>query len=272
MMVDYGLLVKEEIMENPINKETENLWNEYCKTRDVDLRNQIILKYVYLVKHVVNRMWGIYSYRKQMEDMISCGVLGLIDAIDRYDPSRGVKFETYAYFRIRGEIIDQIRKSDWIPKNIRLQTKKIEQTMAILEDKLGRQPSEQEIADRLCIKLEDFHRILGQIHTYTVISLDEHLSDAVSTSVLLADTTESPERSAGNNEMKEVLTKAIETLPEKEKTVVSLYYFEEMNLKEIGAVLGVSESRISQIHTKALMRMKNRLARHKEIFFEEDHS
>lgn len=259
-------------MESPINKETENLWIEYYKTRDSDLRNQIILKYIYLVKHVVNRMWGSYSHRNQMEDMISCGVLGLIDAIERYDISRGVKFETYAYFRIRGEIIDQIRKNDWIPKNIRIQAKKAEQAALMLEEKLGRQPSEQEIAEQLAMRLEDFHRILLQLHTYAVVSLDEHISDAASGLLVLSDRKESPERLAGEKEMKEVLVNAIETLSEKERAIVSMYYFEEMNLKEIGAVLGVSESRVSQIHTKALMRMKNRLTRHKEYIFEEDHS
>jgi RNA polymerase sigma factor for flagellar operon FliA len=270
-MEDCCLLVKEERMENPINKESENLWIDYYKTRDLSVRNQIILKYVYLVKHVVNKMWGSYSHLKQMEDLVSCGVLGLIDAIERYDLSRGVKFETYAYFRIRGEIIDQIRKSDWIPKNVRMQSKKIEQTMAFLEDKLGRQPSEQEIADHMLIKIEDLKKFLGQCHSLSVVSLDEHVLDATYGSALLADKAEAPERLANDNEMKEVLTNAIETLTDKEKMVVSLYYFEEMNLKEIGVVLGVSESRVSQIHTKALLRMKNRLMRHKEAFFEEEH-
>jgi len=269
-MQDSLLLVKEDKMEDPINKESEYLWIDYSKTRDVSVRNQIILKYVYLVKHIVNRMWGSYSHLKQMEDLVSCGVIGLIDAIERYDLSRGVKFETYAYFRIRGEIIDQIRKSDWIPKNIRMQAKKIEQTMALLEDKLGKQPSEQEIADHMSMRIEDFQKIMGQFHSLSMVSLDEHLSDATSSSTLVADKTESPERFTGDNEMREVLTNAIETLPEKEKIVLSLYYFEEMNLKEIGAVLGVSESRVSQIHTKALFRMKNKLVRHKESFFEEE--
>lgn len=258
-------------MEDPISKESENIWIDYYRTRDVNVRNEIILKYVYLVKHVVNRMWGSYSHLKQMEDMVSCGVIGLIDAIDRYDLSRGVKFETYAYFRIRGEIIDQIRKADWIPKNIRMQVKKIEQTMALLEEKMGRQPSEQEIADHMSIRIEDVYKFMGQCHLLSVVSLDEHLLDATSSSALVADRTESPERLAGDNEMREVLASAIETLPEKEKIVVSLYYFEEMNLKEIGSVLGVSESRVSQIHTKALLRMKNRLVRHKESFFKEEH-
>ena len=258
-------------MEDPINEESENLWINYRKTRDVNIRNQIILEYVYLVKHVVNRMWGSYSHLKQMEDLVSCGVIGLMDAIERYDHSRGVKFETYAYFRIRGEIIDQMRKSDWIPKNIRMQAKKIEQTMTLLEDKLGKQPSDQEIADHMSIKIEDIQKIMGQSHSLSVVSLDEHLLDATSSSALVADKTESPERLAVDNEMREVLTKAIETLPDKEKIVLSLYYFEEMNLKEIGAVLGVSESRVSQIHTKALFRMKNKLVRHKETFFEEEH-
>ncbi len=258
-------------MENLINKESEILWIDYGKTKDVNLRNQIIMKYVYLVKHVVNRMWGSYSHIKQMEDLVSYGVIGLIDAIERYDISRGVKFETYAYFRIRGEIIDQIRKSDWIPKNVRMQGKKIEQAMAFLEGKIGRQPSEQEVANHLSIRIEDLQKFLGQCHSLSLISLEEQLLDATSGSALVADKGESPERLAVDNEMKEVLANAIETLTEKEKMVVSLYYFEEMNLKEIGSVLGVSESRVSQIHTKALFRMKNRLMRHKDSFFEEEH-
>ena len=258
-------------MEDPINEESENLWIDYCKTRDINVRNQIILKYVYLVKHVVNRMWGSYSHLKQMEDLVSCGVIGLMDAIERYDLARGVKFETYAYFRIRGEIIDQIRKSDWVPKSIRMQAKKIEQTMILLEDKLGKQPSDQEIADHMSIRIEDIQKIMGQSHSLSVVSLDEHLLDSTSSSALVADKTESPERLAADNEMREVLSKAIETLTDKEKIVLSLYYFEELNLKEIGAVLGVSESRVSQIHTKALLRMKNKLVRHKESFFEEEY-
>jgi len=263
------MLVKEKDMENPINKESDYLWIEYNKNKDINIRNQIILRYIYLVKHVVNRMWGSYSHLKQTEDLISCGVLGLIDAIDRYDLSRGVKFETYAYFRIRGEIIDQLRKNDWIPKNIRTQAKNIEETISFLESKLGRQPNDQEMADHMSITIEDFHRILGQLHSFSVVSLDEQLSDATPPSVLVADKAKTPERMAGINEIKTLLTFAIDSLPEKEKIVVSLYYFDEMNLKEIGKVLGVSESRVSQIHTKALLRMKNKLARHKELVFDE---
>ena len=258
-------------MENPINKESDNLWIEYSKNRDINVRNQIILRYIYLVKHVVNRMWGSYSHLKQTEDLISCGVLGLIDAIDRYDLSRGVKFETYAYFRIRGEIIDQLRKNDWIPKNTRLQAKKVEEMIAFLESKLDRQPNDQEIAEQMSITIEDFHKILGQLHSFSLVSLDDQLSETTFHSGLVADKDETPERVAGMNEIKTLLTYTIDSLPEKEKMVVSLYYFDEMNLKEIGKVLGVSESRVSQIHTKALLRMKNKLARHKELIFDEEY-
>jgi len=250
------------------NKETESLWFEYSKKKDLDLRNQIILKYIYLVKHVVNRMWGTYSHRNQADEMMSWGVLGLIDAIDRFDLTRGVKFETYAYFRIRGEIIDQIRKNDWIPKNVRMQSKRIEETIMQLEDRLARHPSAQEIADHLSIPLEDYFKILSQVHSSTIVSLEEQIADSLTGLNSVSDKGKTPEQIIYDKEVKRILTSAIEEIPEKEKQVLSLYYFEQLNLKEIGVVLGVSESRISQIHTKALMRLKNKLVRHKDLFFE----
>jgi len=256
-------------MEMLINRDLEVLWREYIKTKNVDLRNQLIELHIYLVKHVVNRMWGSYSHLKRKEDLISCGVIGLIDAIDRFDLSRGVKFETYAYFRIRGEIIDQLRKEDWIPKNVRNQVKVIESALVHLENKFGRTPTEEEIAKHTDLSLENVRKYLGQYHSLTMISLDEQLQESSLGSLLADNKSISPEEFACQNELKNELAKVINSLAENEKVVVSLYYFEEMNLKEIGAVLGVSESRVSQIHTKALMRIKNKLGMYRKTFDEE---
>jgi len=259
-------------METRDDKEIDTLWLEYGKSKNIEVRNQIILKYIYLVKFVVNRLWSSYSHRNQADEMMSSGVFGLIDAIDRFDIKRGVKFETYAYLRIRGEIIDQFRKNDWIPKNVRTQAKIIEESMCLLEEKLGRHPSDQEIADKLSISVEDYFKVMAQIHSSTVVSFEEQVANTSAGLFAIMDKGKTPDQMVCDEEVKTILISAIKDIPENEKQVLNLYYFDQLNLKEIGIVLGVSESRVSQIHTKALMRLKNKLTRHKDLFFREENA
>jgi RNA polymerase sigma factor for flagellar operon FliA len=179
-----------------------------------------------------------------------------MDAIDKFDISKEVKFETYASMRIKGEIIDQLRKQDWAPISLRQKIKRIEEGMDTLEGKLGRAPSENEVAEFVSMNVEDVKKVLDESHAFNVVCLDEILVDRVNTEELVAGSDDSPENSFERSELSEVLASCIDGLPERERLVVSLYYNDELTLNEIGAVLGVTESRVSQIHTKAVMSLR----------------
>ncbi len=236
------------------------LWIQYKKNGDVQLRNQIIEYYSQLVNRVVNRIAPRYSDYIDVDDLMGYGIFGLIDAIEKFDIDKGTKFEAYASFRIRGAIIDQIREQDWIPRSLRNKAKEVEKTMEKLEMKLGRQVEDDELANHMGISVEDLHRLLGQVHSFSIMSLDEQVLEIIGNTTLTSDSY-TPEEQAVIEELKRILIEFIETLPEKEKKVISLYYFEELTLKEIGMIIGVSESRVSQLHSKALIRLKNMLKR-----------
>ncbi|MCL5019218.1 MAG: FliA/WhiG family RNA polymerase sigma factor [Patescibacteria group bacterium] len=253
-----------------LNPDLESVWIEYRKTKSSALRNQLILNYAYLVKFVINRLWGTYQHRAQIEDMFNQGVIGLIDAIERYDYTKGVKFDTYAYYRIRGEIIDQFRRDDWIPKNVRIQSKKLQEAIVSLEYNKGRTPEDIEISDFLSISIDEYYKIESQIHVASIVSIEELIYDSSNMQQEIVDSGSTPEKSLFESEIKRLLANAIDDMPEKEKLVLSLYYFDEMNIKEIGLILGVSDSRVSQIHTKALGRLKSKLTRHKDLLLLKD--
>jgi RNA polymerase sigma factor for flagellar operon FliA len=241
--------------------QTERLWAEFVKTRSLEMRNELVMKYVPLVKHVVLRLMPTYRKHVDFDDLMSSGLLGLMDAIDKFDITKGVKFETYASLRVKGEIIDQIRKQDWAPISLRQKIKKVEECYETLESSMGRIPTEDDVASKLSMSAEDVKKTLDEAHTFNLVALDEMLMDRMTGDSLAAPPDESPEKRLEEQEIRTVLAKTIEALPEKEQQVVAMYYHEEMTLKEIGLVLGVTESRVSQIHSKALMTLRTKMTK-----------
>lgn len=245
----------------------QKLWEEYTKKRAPELQEKIIIEYAGLVKLVAGRLSMYLGYNVEYDDLVGYGIFGLIDAIDKFDYAKGVKFETYASLRIRGAILDQIRKMDWIPRSIRQKQRKMDQAYQCLEIKQGRAANDGEIAQKLDISLEELEAWQNQTKITNIISLDEFMEQGSESTIdqYLTATFDQPEKIVEKQELKELLVKALETLTEKEKTVINLYYYEELTLKEISRVLEVSESRISQLHTKALQKMKLRLGNNMDI-------
>ncbi len=250
--------------------ETKRLWNQYKKNGDRECKNMLIENYIPLVKITAGRLKStITASSVEMDDLTSYGILGLIDAIEKFDIEKNVKFETYAQMRIRGSMIDQLRKNDWAPRSLRQKAKQIENTYRELENKLGRNPTEHEVANFIGIDIKSFHEILGDISTLSVVSLEEMLENKIE--VRAADLTREgqslnvsqPEELVEVKEMKEILRQAITDLPEREKLLITLYYYEELTYKEIGNIMNISESRVSQLHTKAVIRMRNKLSDHR---------
>jgi RNA polymerase sigma factor for flagellar operon FliA len=242
------------------------LWRKYCASRDRQLRDRLILTYAPLVKFVAGRLGSGLPAHVDEGDLVSYGLLGLIGAIERYDPDRDVKFETYAIARIKGSIIDELRAMDWVPRSVRARARDIERAIGELEAQSGRAPSEEEIAAKLGVSQDELGENLLEISRSSIAALDElwTVSSSGGDQVALIDTIEDtqgpePQTALAQTEMREALGEAIARLPEREKLVVTLYYYEELTLREIGEVLGVTESRVSQLHTKAILRLKARL-------------
>jgi len=240
-------------------QELAGLWRKYKMNGDLNSRNKLITYYSYLVRLVVNRLSIKYKDYVDDDDLFGYGILGLMDALEKYDMGKGIKFETYASYRIRGAIIDQIRRQDWVPRNLRKKSKQLEEALFELENKLGRPPAEEELALHLSMTVEEVHEIINQLHLFTVLSFEEQIIESKTRLELLDDNSETPEESVLINELKESLAKAIDSLKENEKKIVSLYYYDQLTFKEIGIVLGISESRVSQLHTRALMKLKRQL-------------
>ena len=246
--------------------ESLSLWQEYRQTRDRALRDRLILTYAPLVKFVAGRLGATLPSHVDEQDLVSYGLLGLIGAIERFDPDREIKFETYAIARIKGAIIDELRSLDWVPRSVRTRAREIERAIAELERTLMRAPTDIEIATKVGITGEELEDSLTEISRTSIAALDELWSPSGSgDQISLIDTIEdqsgpNPEVSLEQTELKEALGEAISRLPEREKLVVTLYYYEELTLREIGEVLGVTESRVSQLHTKAVLRLKARLS------------
>lgn len=240
---------------------TEELWNEYKKNNDKKTKNQLIVEYIPLVKIVSGRMYNFYGSKVDFEDLISYGVLGLIDSIERFDLNRNIKFETYAQIRIKGTIIDNIRKLDWIPRSLRKKSKDLQSSMLELENKLGHAPTNEELGKHMNMDTEEIEDLLSDISTFNVISLEDTLRGKGEGTINVKSKVDTPEDIIERKEVKDILAEAIENLPEKEQLVISLYYYDELTYKEIGHILKLSESRISQIHSKSILKMKNYLAR-----------
>ncbi len=241
-------------------------WEEYKANGTASARDALILHYSPLVKYVAGRVSAGLPANVEQADLISYGIFGLIDAIDKFDRDRGIKFETYAISRIRGAIIDELRAIDWVPRSVRFKAREIEKAYAALENKLKRPPSDVEIAEEMGISIDDLTQIYSKLSSVSLVALDELTSsdgergDRMSLVDTLEDTKFiTPMESVETDEMRKILGDAINRLPEREKIVVTLYYFERLTLAEIGTVLGVTESRICQMHTKAVLALRSRI-------------
>jgi len=247
--------------------ETAGLWQEFQKSRDKAVRDRLILTYAPLVKYVAGRLGSGLPAHVDEGDLVSYGLLGLIGAIERYDPDRDVKFETYAIARIKGSILDELRALDWVPRSVRSRARQIERAMSELEAKLGCAPSDEELATKVGITVDELEGSLTDISRSSIGALDElwTISGSGGDQVALIDTIEDtqgpePQSALAQTELREMVADAITSLPEREKLVITLYYYEDLTLREIGEVLGVTESRVSQLHTKAILRLKARLS------------
>ena len=236
----------------------EKLWASYKKNKTPELREQIIIEYAPLVKTVAGRLFMYLGSNVEFDDLVGYGVFGLIDAIDKFDSEKDVKFETYASLRIKGAILDQIRKMDWIPRTIRQKQRKIDEAIRAIELRTGKNAADEEIAAELGITDDEFTSWQSQLKVTNLVSLNEFMeqgnepvSDATHNAQFIT-----PEDNVSKEELKKVLADSLKLLTEKERKVILLYYYEDMTLKEIAQVLEVSESRVSQLHTKALSKMK----------------
>lgn len=249
-----------------INNNQTDLWKLYSEGKDASIREKLIIQYSYLVKYVAGRLRIYFGSNVEYDDLISNGIVGLIDAIDKYDVNKGVKFETYASLRIRGAIIDSIRALDWVPRSLRQKHKELEKVYLEAENELGYPPTDKEIADRLGISVDEFYKLLNDVNVSSVMSLEEFLEQNYEIGVKNPRTSseDKPEDYVEREELKNILADAIDKLPEKEKMVITLYYYEELTIKEISAIMKVSESRISQLHTKAILRLQGKLARYRK--------
>jgi len=244
-----------------------DLWRLYKSEADPAVREKLILHYSPLVKYVAGRVGVGLPPNIEQADLVSYGIFGLIDAIEKFDIERAIKFETYAISRVRGAIIDELRAIDWIPRSVRHKAREVERAYAELEGELHRTPTEAEVAGRMGIKVGDLHHIFSQVSYVNVVALDELLSvgGEKGDSLTLGDTledkgAEDPVLAFEGEETKYLLARAINQLPEREKIVVTLYYYEGLTLAEIGQVLGVTESRICQMHTKAVLQLRGKIA------------
>ncbi len=238
--------------------DVQKIWDLYSKEKTLELKNQLVLHYLPQVKSIVLRLMPTYKAYSNYDDMLSCGILGLMDAIEKYDIRRDVKFEYYAAMRIKGEIIDNIRKQDWAPSSLRRKIKAISNAYYELENNLCREPTDKEVADHLEMDEEELHSTLGKSQMFNIIHFEEMVQNDV-WEQSISSQSGSLEEEVESKEMVEILGNIIDNLPEKEKLVITLYYYEEMTLKEVANVLGVSESRVSQIHSKAVMKLRTKM-------------
>ncbi len=235
-------------------------------TQGVDgkLRDQLIMDYAPLIRFVAQRIAARLPSNIEIDDLISAGVIGLMDAIEKYDPSRDNKFKTYAEFRIRGAILDELRSQDWVPRSIRDKAKRIERTFAELEQRLGRAPQDSEVAEAVGVTLDEYYDMVAKVKAVTLLSIDELIGPSQHDRKSLLECLENvgsknPFVQLKSKGVRELIVENIEQLPEKQKLVLSLYYYEDLNLKEIGKVLDVTESRVSQLHTQAVNKLRQKL-------------
>ena len=232
-------------------------------------KDKLIMEYAPLIKFIAQKIAVRLPSNIELDDLISSGVIGLMDAIEKYDPTRDNKFKTYAEFRIRGSILDELRAQDWVPRSVRDKAKLLDRTFVNLEAELGRQPTDEEVCDKLGISIDEFHDMVNQVRPVSVLSIDDSATfsnvDKKSILNLLEGCKlNNPLTQLNMKSVKEIVTQSIEDLPERQRLVLSLYYYEDLNLKEIGKILRVTESRVSQLHAQAITRLRARLSAHFE--------
>lgn len=244
----------------------ENLWREYKETDSKIAKDKLLAEYAHLVKYIVNRIAVNLPGSVDRDDLTSTGIMGLIKAVETFELERGFKFETYAGHKIRGAILDELRSLDWVPRSVRQKSKDIQRVYAKLENELGRIPYDDEVCEEMGISMKEYEEILSEVTPTTIISLEEAMPDRGSDSkeLRIIDSIEDPGsdnplKELGFTEVKNILKDTIANLPEKEKLVVALYHYEELTLKEIGVVLDITESRVSQIHSKAILKLRSKL-------------
>jgi RNA polymerase sigma factor for flagellar operon FliA len=242
------------------------IWKQYKQHKDAPTKERIVLHYLHLVKYIASRLKVHFPPQVELDDLMSSGIIGLLDAIEKFDVDRGLKFETYAMARIRGAIIDELRNLDWAPRSVRKKEHELETAYDKLERELGRVATDEELARFLHIDQAELHGLFGQINTSIFLSLDDLVSmggnDADTTrriNLLKSHDRNNPDLLLHLRQVQEILGKAIDSLPEKIKQMISLYYYEDLNLKEIGEVLGISESRVCQIHSQGMLLLRNKL-------------
>jgi RNA polymerase sigma factor FliA len=228
-------------------------------------KEELIKEYAPLIKFVAQKIAIRLPPNIELDDLISAGSIGLMDAIDKWDPTRDNKFKTYAEFRIRGSILDELRSQDWIPRSVRDKAKALDRTISALENDLGRYPTEEEVSAKLNMPMDEFHELVNQVRPVSLLSIDDQPTFSDSDKKSIANLLEGAKSGSPFNQLnvkvvKDVVAKAIEELPERQRLVLSLYYFEDLNLKEIGQVLRVTESRVSQLHAQAVTRLRAKLA------------
>lgn len=241
--------------------------NRYVETSQLNFeeekesyREELIMKYAPLVKYISDRLATRMPSHISRDDLNSAGIIGLFDAIENFDSSRGIKFETYASYRIRGAILDEMRKLDWVPRSVRKEIQKIEAAITAIQAKLGRTPEDEEIALEMGVSLETYYKMIDRAHNVNLLSLDEPVPGALNTAVNKIESgNPSPLDKIKKSELERIIASALANLPEKVQTVISLYYFDEMTLKEIAEIMGLTESRISQIHSKAIIILRGKL-------------
>jgi RNA polymerase sigma factor FliA len=243
-----------------------DLWKQYRENGSRQAKDKILAEYTSLVKYTAQRIALNLPKSVELDDLIGSGVFGLIKAVETFDPELGFKFETFATHKIRGAILDELRAMDWVPRSVRQKSRSVQQAYARLEQQLGRMPYDDEVAMELGLSMAEFEELLSDVAPTTIVSLEEQLPDrgGDSKSLSVIDTIEDPAGSnplkeLGQQEVKRILKETISELPEKEKLVVALYHYEELTLKEIGEVLGITESRVSQIHSKCMLKLRGRL-------------
>lgn len=247
--------------------DTDKLWSEYQKKPTQEIREQLILAYAQLVKLVAGRLSMYLGHNVEFDDLVSYGIFGLIDAIDKFDMTKNVKFETYASLRIRGAILDQIRKMDWIPRTVRQRQRKIDEAIKQVEMRTGKAATDEEIAIELGITGDELTGWQSQLKVTNVVSLSEFEEAGQEPTFESGNNSRfaQPEEVIEEQELKQKLVEALDLLTEKERRVIELYYYEDLTLKEISLVLEVSESRVSQLHTKALLKMRKKMGAYMDI-------
>ena len=233
---------------------SDDVWKSYIANRDIQTRNFILMEYLHIVKFIASRMYSTYKGLADQDDIISCGTLALLNSIDRFDYTRDIKFETFASIRVRGAMIDYLRKQDWVPRTIRKNLKDIDTVYAELQNSLGRVPTDEEIAGKLNLTTENYYEALSNVYSANILSIEELIADNAANLVPSSEST--PETDYENKELINIMAQAIDSLNEKERIIISLYYYEGLKAKQIAGVLEVSESRVPQIHSKALIKLK----------------